>query len=44
VRKYRATGVAFKRAGKIYDFLTNGVTLSTGDFAIVETERVKILQ
>lgn len=39
MRKYRATGVAFKRAGKIYDFLTNGVTLSTGDFAIVETEK-----
>lgn len=39
MRKYRATGVAFKRAGKIYDFLTNGVTLSTGDFAIVETDK-----
>ncbi|MCA1926830.1 MAG: stage 0 sporulation family protein [Calditerrivibrio sp.] len=39
MKKYRATGVAFKRAGKIYDFLTNGVDLSVGDFAIVETEK-----
>ncbi|MEF3255584.1 MAG: stage 0 sporulation family protein [Deferribacterales bacterium] len=39
MERYRATGVAFKRAGKIYDFLTNGVELSVGDFAIVETEK-----
>jgi len=39
VKRYRATGVAFKRAGKIYDFLTNGVELKTGDFVIVETEK-----
>ncbi|MCX8084983.1 MAG: hypothetical protein N3C60_08700 [Calditerrivibrio sp.] len=39
MKKYRATGVAFKKAGKIYDFLTNGVYLNTGDFAIVETEK-----
>lgn len=39
MKKYRATGVAFKRAGKIYDFLTNGVSLFVGDFAIVETEK-----
>jgi len=39
VKKYRATGVAFKKAGKVYDFLTNGVELKVGDFAIVETEK-----
>jgi cell fate regulator YaaT (PSP1 superfamily) len=39
VEKVNATGVVFKRAGKIYDFLTNGVQLKRGDFAIIETEK-----
>lgn len=39
VEKIKATGVVFKRAGKIYDFLTNGVTLKRGDFAVIETEK-----
>ncbi|MCB4204768.1 stage 0 sporulation family protein [Deferribacterales bacterium Es71-Z0220] len=39
MKKVNATGVVFKRAGKIYDFLTNGVQLKRGDFAIIETEK-----
>jgi len=39
VKKVNATGVVFKKAGKIYDFLTNGVQLKRGDFAIIETEK-----
>lgn len=39
MKKVNATGVAFKRAGKVYDFLTNGVQLKRGDFAIIETEK-----
>ncbi|UOD35512.1 hypothetical protein DSN97_04090 [Deferribacteraceae bacterium V6Fe1] len=39
MKKVNATGVVFKRAGKIYDFLTNGVQLKRGNFAIIETEK-----
>jgi cell fate regulator YaaT (PSP1 superfamily) len=39
VKKYSATGVAFKTAGKIYDFLTNGINSKRGDFVVVETEK-----
>lgn len=39
MKKVNATGVVFKKAGKIYDFLTNGVQLKRGDFAIIETEK-----
>jgi cell fate regulator YaaT (PSP1 superfamily) len=39
VKKYNATGVAFKTAGKIYDFLTNDVKAKVGDLVIVETEK-----
>ncbi|MBZ4643469.1 MAG: hypothetical protein PWQ25_431 [Deferribacteres bacterium] len=39
VEKVNATGVVFKRAGKIYDFLTNGISLKRGDFAVIETEK-----
>lgn len=39
VKKVNATGVAFKRAGKIYDFLTNGIYTKRGDFVVVETEK-----
>jgi len=39
VRKINATGVAFKPAGKIYDFLSNGVESKFGDHVIVETEK-----
>ncbi|KAA0257679.1 stage 0 sporulation family protein [Deferribacter autotrophicus] len=34
-----AIGVAFKRAGKIYDFLTNNVEAKRGDFVVVESEK-----
>jgi len=39
VKKVNATGVAFKPAGKIYDFLSNGVESKFGDKVIVETEK-----
>lgn len=39
MRKVNATGVAFKPAGKIYDFLSNGVESKFGDKVIVETEK-----
>ncbi len=39
MKKYNATGVAFKTAGKIYDFLTNDVKAKVGDLVIVETEK-----
>lgn len=39
MKKYRATGVAFKTAGKIYDFLTNNVPSKRGDFVVMETEK-----
>ncbi len=39
MKKLRVTGVAFKRAGKIYDFLSNDVEVKRGDFAVIETEK-----
>ncbi|AEI13797.1 PSP1 domain protein [Flexistipes sinusarabici DSM 4947] len=39
MKNVKATGVAFKRAGKIYDFLSNSVDLKRGDFAVIETEK-----
>jgi cell fate regulator YaaT (PSP1 superfamily) len=39
VKKYNATGVAFKPAGKIYDFLTDGIDAKRGDLVVVETEK-----
>ena len=39
MKKVNATGVAFKPAGKIYDFLSNGVESKFGDKVIVETEK-----
>jgi len=39
VKNVKATGVAFKRAGKIYDFLSNNVDLKRGDFTVIETEK-----
>jgi len=39
VKNVKATGVAFKKAGKIYDFLSNDVELKRGDFTIIETEK-----
>jgi len=39
VKKVNATGVAFKPAGKIYDFLSNGVDSKFGERVIVETEK-----
>lgn len=38
-KKVNATGVAFKPAGKIYDFLSNGVESKFSDKVIVETEK-----
>ena len=37
--KVNAIGVAFKPAGKIYDFLSCGVEAQFGDKVIVETEK-----
>lgn len=39
MRKLTATGVAFKRSGKIYDFTSEGNTARRGDFVVVETEK-----
>jgi cell fate regulator YaaT (PSP1 superfamily) len=39
VKTVNATGVSFKPAGKIYDFLTNNVKSEKGDHVIVETEK-----
>jgi len=39
VKKVNAIGVAFKPAGKIYDFLSCGVQAQFGDKVIVETEK-----
>ncbi len=39
MKKVNATGVAFKPAGKIYDFLSCGVESKFGDKVIVETEK-----
>lgn len=35
----KVTGIAFKKAGKIYDFLSNDVEVRRGDFAVIETEK-----
>ncbi len=35
----KVTGIAFKKAGKIYDFLSNDVEVKRGDFAVIETEK-----
>ena len=39
MKKVNATGVAFKPAGKIYDFLSNRVESKFSDKVIVETEK-----
>jgi len=39
VAKVKATGVAFKPAGKIYDFISNDVEANFGDYVVVETEK-----
>ncbi len=39
MKKVNAIGVAFKPAGKIYDFLSCGVQAQFGDKVIVETEK-----
>jgi len=39
VKKVNATGVAFKPAGKIYDFLSMGIETKFADKVIVETEK-----
>lgn len=39
MRTVNAIGVAFKPAGKIYDFLSNGLEVTFGEKVIVETEK-----
>lgn len=39
MKKVNATGVAFKPAGKIYDFLSMGIETKFADKVIVETEK-----
>ncbi|TYB32885.1 MAG: hypothetical protein FXF49_09190 [Flexistipes sinusarabici] len=39
MKNVKATGVAFKKAGKIYDFLSNNIDLKRGDFTVIETEK-----
>ncbi len=39
VKKYNAVGVVFKRAGKIYDFLSNGLEVAKGDYVVVEADK-----
>jgi len=39
VKTCKVTGIAFKKAGKIYDFLSNDVEVRRGDFAVIETEK-----
>ncbi len=37
--EYEACGVVFKRAGKVYDFLNNGLELSVGDKVVIEVDK-----
>lgn len=39
MKKINCTGVCFKKAGKIYEFLSEGVILKRGDFAVIETDK-----
>lgn len=39
MKQYEAVGVIFRRAGKIYDFLSQGFPLSKGDFVVVESDK-----
>ncbi len=39
MKQYEAVGVMFKRAGKVYDFLSGGLPLAKGDFVVVESDK-----
>jgi cell fate regulator YaaT (PSP1 superfamily) len=39
VKEIKAAGVLFKRAGKVYDFLSAGAEYKIGDWVIVEAEK-----
>lgn len=39
MKKLNCTGVCFKKAGKIYEFLSEGVVLRRGEFAVIETDK-----
>ncbi len=39
MKKYNAIGVVFKRAGKVYDFLSNGLTVERGEHVVVEADK-----
>ncbi|MDR0453909.1 MAG: hypothetical protein LBH05_03755 [Deferribacteraceae bacterium] len=39
IKEVRATGVKFKRAGKIYDYLSGGLCEKVGDIIVIEAEK-----
>ena len=39
MKEVRATGVKFKQAGKIYDFLSGGFAEKAGDLVVIEAEK-----
>ena len=39
MKEVKATGVKFKRAGKIYEFLAGGFGEKAGDFVVIESEK-----
>ncbi len=39
MKQVRATGVKFKRAGKVYDFLSGGFGEKPGDLVVIEAEK-----
>ena len=39
MKQCEAAGVIFKRAGKVYDFLSGGLALAKGDFVVVEADK-----
>ena len=39
MKEYNACGVMFRRAGKVYDFLTNDLDIKDGDNVVVESDK-----
>lgn len=39
MKEYNACGVMFRRAGKVYDFLTNDLDIKEGDNVVVESDK-----
>lgn len=39
MKEYKAIGVMFKRAGKVYDFLCDGFEVKSGDYVVVESDK-----